>query len=56
MHLVKLHGKAIKVNKASQDKRNQEIGAKLYIGNLSNQFSDQNIKEVFSKFGITTST
>ena len=40
MHLVKLYGKAIKVNKASQDKKNQEIGAKIYVGNLSDQVSD----------------
>jgi splicing factor 3B subunit 4 len=34
MHMIKLFGKPIKVNKASQDKRTQDVGANLFIGNL----------------------
>jgi splicing factor 3B subunit 4 len=32
--MIKLYGKPIKVNKASQDKRAQDVGANLFIGNL----------------------
>lgn len=32
--MIKLYGKPIKVNKASQDRKNQDVGANLFIGNL----------------------
>ena len=32
--MVKLYGKPIRVNKASQDKKTLDIGANLFIGNL----------------------
>jgi hypothetical protein len=32
--MVKLFGKAIRVNKASQDKNSADVGANLFIGNL----------------------
>lgn len=32
--MIKLYGKPIKANKASQDKRAQDVGANLFIGNL----------------------
>jgi splicing factor 3B subunit 4 len=32
--MVKLYGKPIRVNKASQDKNSQDVGANLFIGNL----------------------
>jgi splicing factor 3B subunit 4 len=33
--MVKLYGKAIRINKASQDKTNSgDVGANLFIGNL----------------------
>jgi splicing factor 3B subunit 4 len=35
LHMIKLFNKAIKVNKASQDKRTQEIGANVFVGNLA---------------------
>ena len=34
LNMVKLFGKAIRVNKASQDKNSNEVGANLFIGNL----------------------
>jgi hypothetical protein len=33
-NMIKMFGKAIRVNKASQDKNSQEVGANLFIGNL----------------------
>lgn len=35
MNMVKLYGRPIRVNKASQDRKSVDIGANLFIGNLS---------------------
>ena len=35
MNMVKLFGKPIRVNKASQDKKTLDVGANLFIGNTS---------------------
>ncbi len=34
LNMIKVHGKPIRVNKASQDKKQQDVGANLFIGNL----------------------
>ena len=34
LNMIKVFGKPIRVNKASQDKRSQDVGANLFIGNL----------------------
>lgn len=34
LNMIKVYGKPIRVNKASQDKRQQDVGANLFIGNL----------------------
>ena len=34
LNMIKLFGKPIRVNKSSQDKRSQDVGANLFIGNL----------------------
>ena len=56
MHLVKLYGKPIKVNKASQDKRVQEVGANLFIGNLDPEVDEKSLFETFKAFGLILST
>ena len=56
MHMVKLYGKPIKVNKASQDKKTQDIGANLFIGNLHDEVDEKMLREVFSAFGVVIST
>ena len=38
--MIKVYGKPIRVNKSSQDKRSQDVGANLFIGNL-----DQDVDE-----------
>ena len=53
---VNLHGKPIKINKASEDKRTQEVGANIYIGNLSDKVDERTLKDVFSALGIVIST
>ena len=40
MNMVKLFGKPIRVNKASQDRKSQDVGANLFIGNLDEQADD----------------
>lgn len=56
MHMIKLFGKPIHVNKASQDKRTQEVGANLFVGNLNEDIDEKSLRDVFSAFGIVLST
>lgn len=56
MHMIKLYGKAIKVNKASQDKRTQEVGANIFVGNLSEDVDEKQLKDIFTAFGVVLST
>lgn len=56
MHMIKLFGKPIKVNKASQDKRVQEIGANIWIGNLAEDVDEKSLYDTFSTFGLILST
>ena len=56
MHLIKLYGKPIKVNKASQDKRTQDVGANLFIGNLDPEVDEKTLNETFNAFGLILST
>lgn len=56
MHMVKLFGKPIHVNKASQDKRTQEVGANLFVGNLNSEIDEKTLKDIFYSFGIVVST
>lgn len=54
--MIKLFNKPIKVNKASQDKRTQEVGAKVFVGNLADNVDERMLREVFSQFGIVISS
>ena len=56
MHMVKLFGRTIKVNKATQDAKAQDVGANIFVGNLSENADEKMLKEVFSAFGIVLST
>lgn len=56
MHMIKLYGKPIKVNKASQDKRAQDVGANLFIGNLDPDVDEKMLYDTFSNFGMIIST
>ena len=56
MHMIKLYGKPIKVNKASQDKITQEVEANIFIGNLHDDVDEKMLKDVFSAFGVVLST
>jgi hypothetical protein len=41
LNMVKLYGKAIRINKASQDKNSNEVGANLFIGNLDPEVDEK---------------
>lgn len=56
MHMTKLYGKPIKVNKASQDKRTQEVGANIWIGNLDPDVDEKMLFDTFNSFGLILST
>jgi splicing factor 3B subunit 4 len=49
--MIKLYGKPLKVNKATADKRQTEIGANIFIGNLDPDVDDKLLYDTFSAFG-----
>ncbi|KAJ5246944.1 RNA-binding domain-containing protein [Penicillium chermesinum] len=52
MNGIRLHGKPIRVNKASADKQKSvEIGAELFVGNLDPMVTEQILYDTFSRFG-----
>ena len=48
---VKLFGKQLKINKASQNKQVFDIGANLYIANLDSSVDERTLQETFAGFG-----
>lgn len=51
MNMVKLYGKPLKVNKSSQDKRINEVGANIFVGNLDPEIDEKVLYDTFSAFG-----
>ncbi|KAI8056115.1 hypothetical protein BDF22DRAFT_673868 [Syncephalis plumigaleata] len=56
MNMVKLYGKPIRVNKVATDKRELEIGANLFIGNLDPDVDEKMLHDTFSAFGMIVQT
>lgn len=56
MSMIKLYGKSIRINKASQDKKTLDVGANLFIGNLSPEVDEKLLYDTFSTFGVIIST
>lgn len=56
MNMIKLFGIPIKVNKASTEKRLQDVGANLYIGNLDESVDEKLLYDTFSAFGNVIGT
>lgn len=57
LNMVKLYGKAIRINKASQDKTNSgDVGANLFIGNLDPDVDEKMLHDTFSAFGVIINT
>lgn len=55
MNMLKLYGKPIRVNKASKDKKDNEIGSNLFIGNLAPEVDEKMLYDTFSAFGCVLS-
>lgn len=51
LNMIKLYGKPIKINKASSDKKDADIGASLFIGNLDPNVDEKLLYDTFSAFG-----
>ena len=56
MNMIKLFGKPIRINKASQDKKTLDVGANLFIGNLDPEVDEKLLYDTFSTFGVIIST
>lgn len=56
LNMIKVYGKPIRVNKASQDKKTQEVGANLFIGNLDPDVDEKLLYDTFSAFGVIIAT
>ncbi|CAG7846653.1 Splicing factor 3B subunit 4 [Serendipita indica DSM 11827] len=54
MNQIKLWGKPIRVNKASSDKKQLDIGANLFIGNLDPAVDERLLYDTFTVFGPLT--
>jgi len=52
LNMIKLHGKPIRVNKASSNTRSQDVGANLFIGNLDPEVDEKVLYDLFSAFGV----
>lgn len=37
LNMIKLYGKPIKVNKASAQEKNMDVGANIFVGNLDSE-------------------
>ncbi|KAF5736060.1 putative spliceosome associated protein [Tripterygium wilfordii] len=55
LNMIKLYGKPIRVNKASQDKKILDVGANLFIGNLDPDVDEKLLYDTFSAFGVIVS-
>lgn len=51
MNQIKLFGKPIRVNKASYDKKQLDVGANLFIGSLDGTVDENALMDTFSRFG-----
>lgn len=52
LNMVKLYGKPLRVNKTSQDRATQDVGANLFIGNLDPDVDETLLYTTFSAFGV----
>lgn len=56
LNMVKLFGKPVRVNKASQDKHSLDVGANLFVGNLDPDVDEKMLYDTFSAFGVIVNT
>ena len=51
MNGVKLYGRPLRVNRASSDRRNLDVGANLFVGSLDERVDEAMLLECFRAFG-----
>ena len=51
LHGIKMFGRPLRINKASSDKRNLDVGANLFVGNLDPMVDDSMLMDTFKSFG-----
>ncbi|XP_014260225.1 splicing factor 3B subunit 4 isoform X2 [Cimex lectularius] len=56
MNMIKVHGKPIRVNKASAHQKNLDVGANVFIGNLDPEVDEKLLYDTFSAFGVILQT
>ena len=56
MSQTKLFQKLIRLNKAAQDKRQFEVGANLFVGNLDVEVDEKKLYDTFNSFGTILTT
>ena len=54
--MIKMFGKPIRVNKATTDKKELDIGANLFIGNLDAEVDEKMLYDTFISFGRIVQT
>lgn len=54
LNMVQLFGKAIRVKKASSDRKNLDVGANLFLGNLDPEVDEKLLYDTFSAFGASS--
>mmetsp|Transcript_11731 Transcript_11731/g.26174 ORF Transcript_11731/g.26174 Transcript_11731/m.26174 type:complete len:255 (-) Transcript_11731:76-840(-) len=52
MNMIRLFGKPIRCNKSSQDKKTNEVGANLFVGNLEPEVDEKMLYDTFTAFGV----
>jgi len=52
LNMIKLFGKPIRLNKSSRDKRVNEVGANLFVGNLGEDVDEKTLYDTFAAFGL----
>ena len=56
LNMIKVGGKSIKVNRVSQDKSTNEVGANVFVGNLDDEVDEKLLYDTFSAFGSVSQT
>eukprot|EP00199_Chlamydomonas_sp_CCMP681_P005939 CAMPEP_0119110008 /NCGR_PEP_ID=MMETSP1180-20130426/25894_1 /TAXON_ID=3052 ORGANISM="Chlamydomonas cf sp, Strain CCMP681" /NCGR_SAMPLE_ID=MMETSP1180 /ASSEMBLY_ACC=CAM_ASM_000741 /LENGTH=256 /DNA_ID=CAMNT_0007096103 /DNA_START=101 /DNA_END=868 /DNA_ORIENTATION=- len=56
LNMIKVYTKPIRVNKAASDKRQLDVGANLFVGNLDPDVDEKLLYDTFSAFGVIVAT
>jgi splicing factor 3B subunit 4 len=56
MNMIKVYGKPLKCNHASQDRKAMDVGANLFIGGLAEEVDEKLLYDTFSAFGTLADT